>query len=620
MFRPKLVELRKHDAKLGRVDIFYTFAFDVGGPGRHITLAKKLLKNDVAETAISSRYGEVRVSPRYESLAKLKNRSTMWIMVDEFFNDERIWSQLSVTAKVVVVWLAVRFGLLRKLRSMRSGGVSDATKSHSRPKSTLTETIDFIDNSVGRRQVIAGLMHALDREHFESGYLASEPFIRLELRHFFASGIRLSSSEEQLKFEPAVTLMLHSTGVALLSFDISLPTGVTPRELFLFGSSNSVRLSEVTIAEPVLMAMIQEEGAKKENLAGEWDAEEAEGTRWRTFRHGPEEESTLTDVFITYQSAILSFLNVKNRYEDYLCLKTMNIGGLHCCGSKKIWMLRHVGELAGIASRSKLGTRLRVDKAKEIIGDDYSLTSNKSQYWAGGSVTEIEWEFFGEVDRSIGEHYDSLVVIGSGIVRFWLLRTLDYKLSQMTSQRKKFENLLVEALDGIRFSARSHLSYGSAREVSDLVFDQLGGAQVSASLNFRIDLRQQLISLREAARTSRRTIVLAVGAIVAAIALGLPAVRQSLDVMANLPAGSFGWKAFRFLKGSGTVDSLAWSAYLLGIGCVLAFALVGGLAIHSRLRGSSKNKIGKRWGTGKMSVHLVSRDASDKNSAEVHGD
>ncbi|MEA5360135.1 hypothetical protein VA596_11355 [Amycolatopsis sp., V23-08] len=480
---------------------------------------------------------------------------------------------------------------------------------------SLKEAIFDIEESAFDIRAICGIMDAIDHRHYEPGYLLQEPHVRLQLRDFIGeiheAGV---DPESRKRIIPTVTLTLHKTGMAVLTIGVRFPGVWEIDQITRNSNSTSLKFGKTTLSGPIIQAMLESAEREEDSLEGEWADEILDGVRWRDFDHNEGGPVSLTDVAVTYMDALQHRCKAKSSFHDHVIGKTIFLEDLDCaCISESQWMELHWQELASLLSRSQLGRDIRKEHQQRLIGRNFALTERTSMFAPGGTITEIAWKYAPESSRSLADYYDRVNLTENALIRLWLLRELDHNLDQMRPRRKALEDVLRLSSSHLKTISKAHLSYGDAREISDHILREYGGEQVLASVNSRISLVKDLVASKEAARSVRRTNQFAAAAMLAAVLLGLPAIKQSLDVLMTIPA-SAGVPGRGVLessvKASGSIDALATYAYLTLLLIGFLVLLIGGIVFSSR-RKPKQIRPGIRWGTGEMRVGLVSKSEEE---------
>ncbi|MEV4317813.1 hypothetical protein [Actinocrispum sp. NPDC049592] len=600
----------RHSARYGRVTGFYTFVFDLGADLPILKLAETLLRSEIAETVTVPGSGEVRLSRRYKSLARTVANAKGLVEAEDVINRERSWSSISWRGRrfyLKIVSSALRAAFFK--RSTHGEVSGEKNTADTSVKAVMQEVAAKINEAVFDRQSRTAVNDFVDRSLYQPDYLGTVPYIRLELRRFDARLLAANSSdEESWEVDVRPTLLLHCSGVALLTFAIRLPEDGTTEWLSSVLTSVELMANQTTVSEPILRAAAEYSGYKEEDWPGAWLSDIEEGTRWRSQEHGDREIGLLT-IFELYQEAILRYSPKVYRHGGWLCYPTFFVERLSCCGSKKRWMQKHRGDLVSLLARSQPGVPFTEEAAEELLQPDFSIFPDTSFWSPGGCAMEFMWNFESEPKDDFAYYLKRLVVIENALIKYWQLRALDDRIGNTQPTLKNMEKLLLEVASGLTEYRKPLFSFERANEISSFTVRRLGGSEYYESINSRLNVLQQLIAMRTAVRASKRANRFAAAAVIAAVLLGLPAVRQSLEIVQKVPNEGWAGKLASILQGlGGGLDQVAWKSYLVVM--LIAFVLL----IVGRFRVKSKSKryarppiVGTSWPHGHVQIGSTNR-------------
>ncbi|MCA1606902.1 MAG: hypothetical protein LC775_15860, partial [Acidobacteria bacterium] len=197
--------------------------FDLGPKVDYRALAQTLLNAGIAETVVSPTDGQVQVSRGYKDLAKLRKRLEIYRDAYQFLKSERTFRSLSIRAKLALVQSLIRTAVTNRLHSRRD--IRNDEDQDVDSKRNLDERVSEVDERVQGARFVAALQYAVDNNLFNPRYLASEPYLRMELRPIrlgaFSSETMNFGDAEKLEHE--VLLLLHRSGIAVVTIVVNLP-------------------------------------------------------------------------------------------------------------------------------------------------------------------------------------------------------------------------------------------------------------------------------------------------------------------------------------------------------------------------------------------------------------
>jgi len=329
-------------ASVGPIQFFFTFAFDVGRDVNYRAIAQRLLDSGIAETIVSPVDGLVRVSRRYKDINKMRAHLEALRDASEYLDGERTFRSLSWRAVLELLKALVAAGVKRWPRLRR--GSSIVADDEDNPELDLSEAVRDVERGVQSAQVVAALQYAVDQKVLSPSYLAGEPYLRLELRpvrlgQFMREEMDFGGDEQS---DHEVLLLLHKSGIALLTMSISLPVAMPLDLARRFFNAGTLRTTRHSVSEAVLRPYGRYHGANERAYKGHW-AGEVTGTRWRDFKT---EDGVLADLFELYRTAIVHVSRVTNLDQAWLCYPTAFIENIHCCRTRAEWLKNHRHELA----------------------------------------------------------------------------------------------------------------------------------------------------------------------------------------------------------------------------------------------------------------------------------
>jgi hypothetical protein len=471
-----LFDLRRHPAVFGDVTLYLTFVLELGGGSDFRSVAHRLLKAGLAETVASPAQDEVRVAPRYRKLISTRRKAELLADLDKV-RQQGLKSFLRWSVRHPV-WAArilsrVFIGLFVS-RSPQDGSTN--TEEEESLSARMEETARFIDQSVANSQMFLAIQTRMDRDLFIPGYLESEPYLRLKLRSF--RGTLESTPETSTQEDDVVgfdvSLLLHRSGVALLSMRAELPSGRQADQLIPMLAGDWLRLKQAILPEPVVKFASRGWGVSNQAWEGTWSDDVEEGIRWL---HSV--GSSFTDVFRAYQEAIVWSARIRDPGSDWLCYPTLLIDSPACCGSESRWRRRHLRELVGIAARYAPYRSIPVAELDRLLGARHVLMGGDLLLINEGMATQLHWAFDGSRQLTIADELSRLALSEHVLLQYWQLRLLDRTLDATEQRQRELLNAERQVIYGLEEYRHSRLSYGTAREIVDSFKARFGIGRVA---------------------------------------------------------------------------------------------------------------------------------------------
>lgn len=570
---------KSHAASHHAGGVFYTFSFSLPlGTDIH-ELANKLMACGLASAA-SVAGSETPLLGRNYS----KSIKTRKLLEDVLSLEEVQAAKLSPW-----VWAKTHPRLAFKLRRQVAKTVLK------KDRTELFKNIDFekvragsekADLEIFEQMKLVGSMGAVDRVLYSPIYLASQPFIRLDLKPFYTN-CRDFHDGEILAF-----LLLHRSGTALLSFATYPGAGKTTDDLLGISSPSRPEFDMIT----AFQGLIQEGSEGVETILSSQAAEGENTDGYIALELG--QPITITEVYWAYSNAIRSFVP-QPQAPGYLCYTTLFVEGLECCGSRRRWMANHSSELAGVALRHEAYGRLNQPTIDGLINSARGLHVDESRFYLGGNALIVNWKFDREnFAPDLNQNYMTIAVIENAMLQHWQLHSLQQMVDLSEDSTRAIPAIERELIGGLTEFGRATLSHGTAQEISAEILNHLHTSDLYARLTERLSLLRQLAESNRAKSGDRRNVLAATLGAAAAVLFGLPAIRDSLSVISQAKFGG--------LPGQAISPIQSWAAQgpnsvIITYVGVLAFffgiALVASLLFQQRRRQPKKaTQVGVEWG------------------------
>jgi hypothetical protein len=389
----------------------------------------------------------------------------------------------------------------------------------------MFEVAEQLDKKMQDAQVFGGMRAAVDRSLLAPSYLASEPFLRLELR---APDLTIGTPDASLSDSIAMWLTVHRSGTFLLTMGIPLPQ--TPvADLAELAKMKTAGVRASILPEPVLRLAWGRGRRLPKGLAGTRESEERSGTYWWSFDHS-DAPVTIEDVFEVYLSALQRALGRRTRLEpDWFCYSTLVLNSPACCSTKGEWLAHHHGDATTLAVRSaEYAQRLEPDAARL---DDQSDLTTHFLHLSSGNAVEVNFP-----DASEGSDYhlaDDLMLLGPiehAVLQFGQLLALDrqtLRIDPSSSPEAAQRSLAV----GLEEFARPILTSGTARDQANALEGEMRLSDYLSHLRGRVDTLAQLTSAAVSRTSGRRNLAIAFLTLLAMAMFALPAIEDSVTIL-----------------------------------------------------------------------------------------
>ncbi|UCN16342.1 hypothetical protein LFM56_08670 [Cellulomonas iranensis] len=532
------------------------------------------MKAQIAETGVWPGGGDIRVSPRYQQLRRARRDAEVYSKLTRTMADERAtfaWMRANP-------WHALRmlFTIIRANVSRRLGwrdGVSDVDgESSENAAESLSAAMNLIDRGVAAQRQMVGAQAVVDRGFYRPAYLQSNPFVRLELKGFKYKPRHAADTTKGETFDSdaTVTLVVHNSGVCLLTFILPLGDGLSTQDLLGYGQSRTCLLTETSVAESVLRYTVPKSVIRDDAFEGEWEREIRLGTRWRRAEWADPIE--LTELYHLYSRAIRLASGQKRAGDEYLCYTLTCVDRIACtCKSERSWMRKHRLDATAVILRTPSADKARTRALDELIPPNQALTKDHSLFLSVGNGLRIVWA------RGEGSRYD---VNG----HMWVKALLDHVLMQF-GQLALLERLFEDrrdvvalrrtqriAIGGLQEFRRSSMVFGTAITSAQALLDAMGVPRLHERLLERLGVLQQSVDARAAARAARRDIFIsALGTLLAAV-LGLGGIKEALSVVQAGPDSRF-LHRYLHIDEHPNVASLALSLYVWMLAAIAAIGI-----------------------------------------------
>lgn len=570
---------KPHLARYASPAVYYTFAFSLPPKTDIYKLADQLLQSDLATAALPAGSENVRFAQRFDE--KLRNRAlaeSLGRLVDVEAGRTKFLSWARKNPKAAAFLL--RRNMLRLRRSKR-GEKKTPDKELLEALKELTETADDLKKNLANAGLLMGSVAGVDGKLFSPRYLNSEPFIRLELDTLYVESDDFSGTEL------VIFLLLHRSGVALITI-IGIPDECSTDELLQVSVARKVTLKRTALPAGVDKAVADLSGCEIKNA--EWSRDPnspipVNDISWK-------DPLRLETIFEAYAHLTCLAVDSKGDYGDWVCYTTVFVDGLLCCGSQKRWRTRHSLELAGLIRRDPGYATTKPALVSTTLGSERGQRVDESTFFTIGNAISINWTFDPATDASSPvEHFYTTAIVESVLIQYWKLYSLELALSADKWTLSNLASIQRQLITGIEEYRSTKLVAEEARWLEREIAERLELDRIYRHIIDRIAAIQQIVATRAAEVGNRRNVLVAGIGALAAVILGVPAIKEILSIATQVDTGKFpGTLAapLQSLARSGATG--VWTVYLVVVAVTIAAIVIG---FTKRVREKNKRLAGK---------------------------
>jgi hypothetical protein len=397
--------------------------------------------------------------------------------------------------------------------------------------------------------------------------------------------------------------LLHRTGVVQVMLRVPLPENLTGLDLVGKVTSKSAIITSSVLPEPLLEpTQLEARGAE---LQGRWQSETEEGVRWREIEFG--EPTRLDDLFALYFAAFRA--SMPSLGPNWWCYPVLIADGVGCDCSCKEWPERHRTDLAKAMLHLDDPDHFRPALIADVL-HDVSSVNDSSLFLT---------EFRGALIRSgrnptsnwVDDLY-TLIPIEQALLQRGQLWSLEWQFSQAAAKPRNLEKLERSVISGLDEFRSSQIHAGDSQALVDRMLDKMRVVSLYSRLMDSVNQLHQKVTAADANRAAVRANVLAFLALLFAIALGLPALRQSIQIAKTVPDDSMLAPTARPLVWLGDQGaSGVWGAFLVMVAVAGAVWVAGVVRGRNKALRRRRRPAGRAWD---VPLELTFTDRADDES------
>ena len=599
------------------VVIFYNQVFGLGSNINPTEAARKLLQEDFALAAPNYLTNEVEVAERFKYLKRLRSSAEDLSDLGRSLHSGGVrgaatWALHHPirSLRLVPLWLRSR---RNRGRSREDQNSDERTEQAERTEAagdasepTEERAIKFMDDAMRKLEWFESLQRHVDRGLFKPQYLGEVPFTRVGLQPFSAT-----MAGEKIGVD--VGLLLHRSGIAILTFYVSFKGQKTTQELLdLENFAPEPSISELRVARAVVEPQARSHGLRDEDLNRvPSEREFSGGVEWFVYRD--HEKGSLVDVFDMYRIAVASSLRdgeatqrrkpiARPRDTGWLVYPVVFARRvLPAVPDSGVFRERYPRQIAGLVQRTRW-QGLTDENVRKMAEGDLSIRKDHSLYVEAGHATVFYLEpyrqrlnavYGGDVPGHdwLAAHFQTSAVVDVLLIQRWILTELNRQLGTLSYDPTGLNKLKRDLLIVLEEYHNIAISYGSAQEIVRQAREKMGTDDLYQALMQKLNILDRLIEVEETRRRTWRDRILKAVTAVATLLLGLPAASRVAGVVGgwDSPTTASQGPAGTLLDGlTGFVNAhpvgVSVALYLVSVCLVLPWIVLSVLPSRGRRR------------------------------------
>ena len=564
------------------VDILYNFVFDLGNYLNPTEAARKILEQDFSLAAANYATGDIEMASHFKSALRLRQQAQQ-VSELSLLLQKHTWKDAINWLIRHPRWLTRVVLILFKKRKGNKSSLSDTDALNLYERSQ--RNIKDIDNSLASFQVFAGLHRHSEELLFSPFYLREVPFVRVELQ-------ALSALIDGQKIAIDVWLLIHRTGVAIITFGVRFERSLSVDDLDRLQAAENILISESAVVKTLLDFQARSHNFPHVNSRKKHSSKNADG-RIEWSRGKTNEGTGLCDVFQLYQDAIISTIAGKKpskkhpvsswlRSPDWFQYPIIFIRQvIPACHDGQVFKEKYSQALAGIDLGTEAWREIPPEKVREIIGQDFSLTSASSFYLNKGHATALYYGAFRDRyaqkygtenipgNQWMFEYFQRTSIIEALLIQQWILHILDAEVSILPYNVGKLNKIKRNLIIALYEYHNDIFRYATAQNILKKGYSIMGVDETYENLLFKLESIEKLIEAAKSGQQERRNIFLSIVIMLLTLVAGLPSANQIVTILAS-------WKPLPFSS------SIATLILYISLVVLVLFAVIWNLWTSNR--------------------------------------
>jgi hypothetical protein len=564
-----------HPLRMSGRGAFYSFSFDLGPEIDLIATANRLLKRDIATIAGSPSREGLRVGKRIRLVGRHQREAVRFNEFLEIFHSGNIrwWRMFQLNPKMTLrmLWTVRRyyaryFGywvfngippVADEAEDSHEGRTDVAEDSWDETRRMVEEASRGLTRSLNRRHVDGALRLRLQQQmYFPRYYRKSEPFIRLELNQALYSDQRYTD-------EPiAISLMIHRSGVCMLTFAMPIADCIGVDEAYEYLQAGKHRLSTVKISVPIL----GNRPRFMDDLYHNWGMaiSHSDGLDWVRLKTPKDGKGKITveSVFLVYLNAVECAAG-RRMETEWRCSTTLFQGAPKCGCNGVEAKTRHEVEFAQMMVRCIAPMPVTDDVRQDLLRN-HLVESDQELWLSVGHAIHTMWKY-DRVDYM--RDMATIEPIESAILQYRQLEAIDHRTVNVAVRDSDLFAAQQQLASGLPEYGRNLMTDINAPGVVEGLAAKLRTPQLYSRLNDRVKVLESVVNSRFTRKQSRRSLAISVIGLGIVLILLLPRIDELINKLASLsPTSALVERLRNFVGGA---DQTTVAIYAVSIGLAI---------------------------------------------------
>lgn len=551
------------------VDILYNFVFDLGDYLNPTEAARKILEKDFSLAAANYVTGDIEMASHFKPILRLRQQAQQISEIDLLLQKNKWKDTIKWLIRHPRWFIRVLLVFFKNINKKNKGSLSKSGTLNLYERSQAF--INDIDSSLASFQVFAGLHRHCEESLFTPFYLREVPFVRVELQP-------LSAIIDEQKIDIDVWLLIHRTGVAIITFGVRFGGSLSVDDLNRLQAAENVLISESKVVKTLLDFQASAYNFPPFNSRKKHISKNAAGrVAWHNGKTS--QGTSLREAFDLYQVAIISTITGKKpskkhpvsnwlRSPDWFQYPIFFIRQvLPECHDGLIFKEKNSQALAGIDLGTEAWREVPSEKVQEILGRDFSLTSTSSFYINEAHATAIYYGAFRErytqkydtdnisETQWIYEYFQRTSIVEALLLQQWILHILDAEVSVLPYNVGKLNKIKRNLIIALYEYHNNIFQYATAQDILEKGYKIMGVDETYENLLFKLDSIEKLIESAKSDRQERRNVFLNIVIMLLTFVAGFSSANQIVTILSS-------WKLLPF---SSTIATLILYFILVAI-------------------------------------------------------
>lgn len=516
-----------HELRMTGRGAYYSYSFDLGPNLDVFALADRLLTSDLATVAASPVTTDLRVGRRVIAAEKAYESAESFAkFLKEMYSDSPRWKELIRISKglSVSIGYVVLKSAIRSLICRAEVGEPSGDYQIEETQQVVREAEEKLRETLMSYHVDGAIRVRIEQKEHYPRYFKGEPYIRLEMIPVLFSDTIAGESTIQ------ISLMLHKSGICILTFSTDAGKDMTSSQMSSLLSSSARLLKHAEISGAVMSAYVSPPGPftriKRKLVA------ENSNDNWVTVTEevaaDADEKLTVSTVFEAYLQALENIAG-RELQSEWHCYTTLSLGSPSCGCSVEQCKDAHRADFARLAMRARSSASLTARAEDDLL--ENHLQSSDKELWIGpGSAIYVAWS---ATSPDITEDLHQVIPLESAMLQVRQLEQIDSITSAAVVRDKnlfKAQNLLAV---GLQEYQRNLLVGRDSAAIIDALVTKQGAGHLYDRLMDRVKVLESMVSTRYSRTQSRRSIAISISGFLAVLIFLLPRITESIDTFAN---------------------------------------------------------------------------------------